>query len=798
MSHRVDSAHLVELEIWEPSGVHRHQWPLTVGVPFPKGAFAPEHHLVITHGQTIVPVYTEPTSYWDDGSIRWTLLDLQTDLRGNEKKKLAISVHADPRPLPLADAPSLPLTVSESAGTIHVHNGDLDLIFQSGVDMPLQEIRYRGRSVLNGAPRFTLRADQKPYVCAGPGTTVKLETYNPFRAVIRCDGRFVSAEGEPGLDLTVRAVVYAGRPFVKLYHTVGNYSGRDLWVEELGIELQPALGDRAGGEPHAYLTGPGLDDSIFEAVNGIAQLTVTTVPVPGTTYSAEQLRGHVQNKARLGEIDGTTEYRAGDHARVKLGEACRTLPGEKEMFPYAVTALVCGDGLQFALACKRFYPQAPKQLSIDHGKICLHLYDGDRPLQFWRGTCKTHELHLLIQEAEPPTTRDRVLAYKRLALALEEPPAPTFGSSNWLQHTAVAGPLFPYRPDNYPWFEFMFRSVYEKWARNSANNVLGATFFDYGDYWNPSRGGQWQNNEMDYGYALLIYLLRTGHPAPFPAVESMIHHMIDVDTHHEADDPVWVGAQRYHQVRHGALSGPTLCHEWLQGPLTYYFYTGYERAREVAFLRAEHFCRAIEAGRHRIKQLERYQGWPLIGLTAMLEHFPDERYRQACETLLDWLEQWMEEDGDFVYEYFSDLIQGEKGGSILGRGVIGQALAYYHRVTGSERAWALLVKSIDLALDKLFTPEGLGMKTSFLRRSYFAPGESDFILEALGYLWECTGETRYMEMALRNFKLAFIQRDPIKGSYAGVAGAACELMRMWPPFLYYAEKSGMLEDLTLT
>ena len=54
-----------------------------------------------------------------------------------------------------------------------------------------------------------------------------------------------------------------------------------------------------------------------------------------------------------------------------------------------------------------------------------------------------------------------------------------------------------------------------------------------------------------------------------------------------------------------------------------------------------------------------------------------------------------------------------------------------------------------------------------------------------------------MRLGLLNFKLALIQRDPMKGTNMGVAGGACEPNRHWPPFLYYADKSGMLEDIKI-
>ncbi|OPX24844.1 MAG: hypothetical protein B1H02_02650, partial [Candidatus Latescibacteria bacterium 4484_107] len=59
------------------------------------------------------------------------------------------------------------------------------------------------------------------------------------------------------------------------------------------------------------------------------------------------------------------------------------------------------------------------------------------------------------------------------------------------------------------------------------------------------------------------------------------------------------------------------------------------------------------------------------------------------------------------------------------------------------------------------------------------------------------GDPEWMRLAIRNFKLALIQRNPIFGARMGVGGGAAEPYRHWPPFLYYADKSGLLEDIRI-
>lgn len=782
----------VPVMLWEPSSVNRASWPLTAGVPFPQGALEPDTPVALHDGETPLPTASRPLARWKDGSVRWLLVDSQVGLAGGERKSLELraAVQAPPHPRP----------VEVSVGThgVLASTGELSLAVRRGGRMPFHELCAGGSSIVApDAAELSVRLSGLTLVATVDEAAV--ESSNPLHVVIRCDGAYRTTGGageSAGIAVTCRIHLWAGCPFLRIYHTVTNRSGRDLQIEDLALVVPTGVSPVRG----RLVSAAATDLSLHRARGEEVSLQIDTEDLPETRYSAAILVPHIHAKDRVAEIDGTTERRAAPRCRI-AGSTPEALevPAAAEQFPLAAAAAICGGGRTVALSCRAFSQQAPKRIAASGAALDLRLYhafDG-RPLELWRGTAKTHELHLSVLDGESRDTEEEVRALKRLLVSLEEPVFPTFGSSNWLQDSGALGPLFPYLPEKYPWLEFVFRRIYEQWYQNPGAALRGSTVLDYGDFWNPGRGGQWQNNEMDFGAGLLVYALRTGYPRPWAAIESMVHHMMDVDTHHEAEDPLWVGAQRYHQVRHGAYSPPALCHQWLEGPLYYYFLTGYERAREIALARAQHFCRSVEAGKHRVKSLERVQGWPMVALSTVNECLPDPRYGQACESIMDWLEQWVREDGDLVTTYMWSLSEGTRGASILGRGVICQALAHYHRLTGNARAWKLLEQAMLRARETILTPEGFGTKTSYLRRNYFAPGESDFILEPLGYLWEKTGDESWMRLGLLNFRLALLQRNPISGTNMGAGGGAAEPLRHWPPFLAAAHASGLLRDLEL-
>ena len=71
----------VAFRMEEPSGVRRHRWPVTRGVPFPQGALLSCDNLRLLDGAgREVTLQTKALSAWPDGSVRWALLIFQVDL----------------------------------------------------------------------------------------------------------------------------------------------------------------------------------------------------------------------------------------------------------------------------------------------------------------------------------------------------------------------------------------------------------------------------------------------------------------------------------------------------------------------------------------------------------------------------------------------------------------------------------------------------------------------------------------------------------------------------------------------
>ena len=135
-----------------------------------------------------------------------------------------------------------------------------------------------------------------------------------------------------------------------------------------------------------------------------------------------------------------------------------------------------------------------------------------------------------------------------------------------------------------------------------------------------------------------------------------------------------------------------------------------------------------------------------MALSRMYENYRDERYLAACETIMDWLEEWYAEDGGYFYIGYSPPGKAKVATS-LSDGILSCALMRHCEVTGSERSWGMLKRLVDDDLDKtgLIRPEGFSLKSTSPFRDYYEP-EPDFWFEALVYMTQKTGDERYEDV----------------------------------------------------
>jgi len=79
----------------EKNALNRKAEPITMGVPFAKSKLTVIDRLALFYLDEIIPCQIKTTAKWNDGSIKWILLEFQIDLVKNHEKHLILTEQDD-------------------------------------------------------------------------------------------------------------------------------------------------------------------------------------------------------------------------------------------------------------------------------------------------------------------------------------------------------------------------------------------------------------------------------------------------------------------------------------------------------------------------------------------------------------------------------------------------------------------------------------------------------------------------------------------------------------------------------
>ncbi|MCK4591232.1 MAG: hypothetical protein KAT86_05715, partial [Candidatus Latescibacteria bacterium] len=306
--------------------------------------------------------------------------------------------------------------------------------------------------------------------------------------MIKCEGQYVAEDGAKLLNYIVRIYVYAGQPFLRIYHTLVNKETTEkVEISGLSLHLPVILSNEVTG----FILGTADHYKPFRVHRMRDEVSLRIPTEEGLVPSVRQATGYYLVKP--GE-DGRDESK---------------YPGPQWHSPMLGAATLADRDKAVTLMLRYPWHNAPKEFHLDSQGITLYLYPfWERPLELYRGVAKTHEMLVLFHSEQP-----QELEVKQQAIAFQEPMPAAVVTRNWMVDSGVFGPVFRYQPEKYPWYEYIFRRLFEQWIWNPDKTYhKGTTLMDFGDHWVPSRNGQWKNNEMDFGYALTLQLVRTGYP----------------------------------------------------------------------------------------------------------------------------------------------------------------------------------------------------------------------------------------------------------------------------------------------
>ena len=773
----------VELTAIEPGGQDRKHFPLTVGVPFPRGGLAEGEAVAIRNeGGTLQPLQSRVLERHPDGSTRWLLLDYQADLApfGVSRNTLVIGSKGP-------DAPAgARIDTTEQGTTLVVDNGVLKLELDRKSSVPLGRVWRAGKLVSSGGMDFVITAPDGEKFSARDDTTAafELEEAGPLRLVARWKGTHTSTKGKKYFDYLLRLYVYAGNPFIRVDHIFTNRLDPDVTevkeiVARLPIQLEGQLEYSVGDLYRARLQSPAFKAS---------------EPVRLEQYALGDMR-------ILGEggkvLKGATTAASGVGRTNSRGWVDAS--GETE---------------GILLAGKNFWQNYPKAISASPEAFqCFLIPDRGKPFPVPRGMAKTHTFFLYFHQGKKEPIAPTDLAYMVQRWPMPAAPPEYYESSGELWD------YFSYFPKRYPRLEAAIREMFEPDRHDGPANVSPGRAYGlkhYGDIvvrpenkedFDPDAPDTYYlNNEYDTPHVLAMLFLRSREITKWWGAEAHALHMMDIDTCHHTiplptllnnDPKILLHAQYRHCYQHvggtqtpgGMPIEPLHSHVFAQGLLDYYHLTGDRQALDVATGYAQNLAYKTNHYDKYKWGIGRESGWSLMVLGGVYMIRPDEEIRKAGDTMIEKIRSQQEPGGEMLHGYFHPKSYEDRTTTLCVRGLV-----KWHQATGDEKVKKLIVDLMQGYLKMAFGAEGTALAGSWPEHQKASTPSQGFAdLESLAYAYELTGDRKFIEAGIPALSHAvdwIIHADERSEGYLFQ-----RIMRGPMPFMRIADKLGLMQRL---
>lgn len=208
----------LRLHVAEGARVARTPAVIVSGIPFARGEVRDVASLALSTAGKALPAHFTKTVAWDDGSVRWALLDTQVAVPATGNVELVLS-DSGRNPAPVA-----PVRVDDGGDAVTLTTGTM--IVKIGKKKPglFASLQVDGKELLTPAGKgLVIVKEDGGEALTGAPAEVAIERAGPLRAVVRVRGVF------PGLhngllSYTARISVFAGQKAVQVH----------LWLENNG------------------------------------------------------------------------------------------------------------------------------------------------------------------------------------------------------------------------------------------------------------------------------------------------------------------------------------------------------------------------------------------------------------------------------------------------------------------------------------------------------------------------------------------------------------------------------------
>lgn len=321
-------------------------------------------------------------------------------------------------------------------------------------------------------------------------------------------------------------------------------------------------------------------------------------------------------------------------------------------------------------------------------------------------------------------------------------------------------------------------------------------------YTDQGRGGGrlvWANNEYDFPHGCALQYVRTGVRKYLDYVIASVSHWMDVDICHYSNDELKLGGQYEHTNNH-IVNGKIVCsHQWVEGLLDYYHFTGDKRAYDTAIGIGKNLQRLLEQ-----PQFKKYgdvsareTGWALRSLTALYIETGDKAWLEKCDSIVNHFKEWEDKYGLWLSAYTDNTAIRV----VFMIAVAVGSLMRYYRVNKNDEIKNMILRAVDDLCENALMDNGLFYYKELpsLRRA----GVNPTILEALAIAYELTGDLKYIKIGIPTLRYVTSFKPGITSMkktvtedavIAGITGTKSFAQSMLPITVFYsiASRNGLL------
>ncbi|MEC3966247.1 hypothetical protein [Flagellimonas halotolerans] len=563
--------------------------PITLGIPFPKGALNSVDHLrLLTSDGTEIPCQTTEVSNWGpvDDSIKWVwvfffsedtqdyVLEYGDGVVPMVPKEKIISTN-NMRPQGGIDVNTGPISFS-----IHKKgNGFLDEVFlDSNNDgkFDTEELIASSPKKHRGSFLDLLDDSGMDASKAVINEVFREKGSGPMHTIFRVEGTYTYSREDNNLSpFTIWLHAYAGKSYIKVLHTM-TYTGipdkhkkqegqhANIATQNDKIITEHTEDDMGWTQPNDRIAAIGLqfkyhlDDNVNvsmplyqgswedDGANTVLEEVATNGKAPiqllqrgPDRRKTNSLRSLYLNNFSKEGGNEETEKDLGFKATLTKGGA-QVAQVQKAKGWVNVTDGKRGVGL----GIKNFMKEYPKGIEVDPANKTLlgsiwpkengpmnfarHNTEPDGGMldNFAQGITKTTEFVYYFHDNDAAESVGKKMEY-----VIESPVA--HATPKWYTDSKVYGNMAP-ASKTHPEFENALQYRFQWWAYNQKHEPWYG-IFDYGDgksYFFNGKWVQWTNNEPMVDFMLWTNFMRTGDPEYFKLAQAMSRHTMDVDNVH--------------------------------------------------------------------------------------------------------------------------------------------------------------------------------------------------------------------------------------------------------------------------